>query len=167
MRAVIAGLGGSLLLLACSKSQPAAGKLVAVDQVCNEADGSRVRLSGYLRYRRGLMSFCSNFGGHKTCDLELYQDAIKPPDYDILHPAPGPAPITAKLSVPIGKQPGEMDELPPKFTDADIRLHAPNDAVITEGGRITVDGKLSVVPGDPSKPAAPKSCFVNVEWAAP
>ncbi|HVY30259.1 MAG TPA: hypothetical protein VHB79_27065 [Polyangiaceae bacterium] len=160
-----------LLLLAalcgCSKSQPPAGKAVAVDQVCNEADGSRVRLTGYLRYRRGLMSFCSTFGGHKTCDLELYRDSAKPPDYDIMHPATGPAPVTAKLSVPVGKRPGEMDDLPEKFSESDIKLHLPNDALAPEGGRVTIDGKLSVIPGDPKQPSAPKSCFVNVEWASP
>jgi hypothetical protein len=160
-------LASLIALVACSKSQPAPGRAVAIDQVCNGADGSRVRLSGYLRYRRGLMSFCSTFGGHKTCDLELYRDATKPPDYDIMHPATGPAPVTAKLSVPVGKQPGEMEELPEKFTEADIKLHLPGDAVVPEGGHVTIDGKLSVVPGDPKHPTAPKSCFVNVEWASP
>jgi len=167
MRVVFALFASLVALCACSKSQPAAGKAVPVDQVCNETDGSRVRLTGYLRYRRGLMSFCSTYGGHKTCDLELYRDAAKPPDYDIMRPATGPDPVTAKLSVPVGKQPGEMDDLPEKFTEADIKLHLPNDALVPEGGHVTIDGKLSVIPGDPKQPSAPKSCFVNVEWASP
>lgn len=167
MRVIASVLVGSLTLFACSKSQPAPGKVVALEQVCNQADGSRVRLTGYLRYRRGLLSFCSNYGGHKTCDLELYQDATKPPDYDIMHPATGPAPITAKLSVPVGKQPGEMDELPEKFTEADIKLHLAGDALVPEGGKVTVDGMLSVVPADPKQPDAPRQCFLNVEWASP
>lgn len=150
-------------LCACSKSAPAPGRVVTAEQVCSEADGSRVRLSGYLRYRRGLLSFCSSYGGHKTCDLELYQDAAKPADFDIMHPATGPAPLSTKLSVPVGKQPGEMDELPEKFSASDIHLYLPNDGVATESSHITVDGKLSVVPGD----AKTKACFVTVEWAAP
>ena len=156
---------GFAACVACSKSAPPPGQVVAIDQVCKGADGSRVRLTGYLRYRRGLLSFCSNYGGHKTCDLALYQDAAKPPDYDIMHPAKGPEPVQAKLSVPVGKQPGEMDELPEKFTAADIKVHLPNDAVAAEGGHVTVDGKLSVVPGDPKNPSWPGSCFVNVDWA--
>lgn len=126
-----------------------------------------MRLSGYLRYPRGLLSFCSTFGGHKTCDLELYRDATAPPDFDIMHAATGPAPVLAKLSVPVGKQPGEMDELPEKFQAADVRVHLPNDAVAAEGAHVTLDGKLSVIPSDPKTPNAPKACFVNVDWATP
>jgi hypothetical protein len=163
MRVYVAVVAGLLLVLGCSKSQPAAGKAALFEQVCSEADGSRVRLTGYLRYRRSLMSFCSTYGGHKTCDLELYRDATKPPDYDILHPATGPEPVLVKLSVPVGKQPGEMEDLPSKFSEADIQLHLPNDAIAPEGGKVTVDGKVSVIPSA----SGPKQCFVTVEWAAP
>lgn len=151
----------------CSKAAPPAGKVVAAEQVCNEADGSRVRVSGYLRYRRGLMSFCSSYGGKKTCDLALYATAAAPPDFDLLRPAKGPEPVNVRLSVPVGTEPGEMDELPKKFAAGDVRLHLPNDGVATESSRVTIDGKLSVIPADGSQPNAPKSCFVTVEWAAP
>ena len=168
MRASLIALLGLLACsVGCSKSQPPAGKAVAFDQVCSGADASRVRLTGYLRYRRSLLSFCSNFGGHKTCDLELYQAATPPPDFDIMHPATGPEPALVKLSVPVGKQPGEMDELPEKFTASDIHLHLPNDAVAAEGAHVSVDGTLSVIPSDPKTPSAPKACFVNVDWATP
>lgn len=163
MRVYLAVVAGLALVPGCSKSQPAAGKAVSFEQVCGEADGSRVRLTGYLRYRRSLMSFCSTYGGHKTCDLELYRDAAKPPDYDIMHPATGPEPVLAKLSVPVGKQPGEMDDLPDKFSETDIKLHLPNDAIAPEGGKVTVDGKVSVIPGANGS----NSCFVTLEWAAP
>ena len=155
----VVGLSGG-----CSKSAPAPGQVVAIGQACGGTDGSRVRLTGYLRYRRGLLSFCSNYGGHKTCDLELYENAEAPPDFDIMRPRRGPEAITAKLSVPVGSQPGEMTELPDKFKASDIRVNLPNGAAAGEGTRLTVDGKLSIVPGDPK---TPKSCFVNVEWAAP
>jgi hypothetical protein len=126
-----------------------------------------VRLTGYLRYRRGLLSFCSNYGGHKTCDLALYEGAAAPPDFDVMRPQTGPELPHTQLSVPVGAQPGEMDELPKKFQGSDVHLHLPNDGVATEGSRITVDGKLSVIPSDPAKPNAPKACYVSVEWAAP
>jgi hypothetical protein len=160
-------LGFCFAVSACAKSAPPAGQLVAFEQACNGADASRVRLSGYIRYRRGLLSFCSTFGGHKTCDLELYKDAAAPPDYDIMHPATGPEPTLVKLSVPVGKQPGEMDELPEKFVTSDIKVHLPSDAVAPDGGHVTVDGTLSVIPSDPKTPNAPKACFVNVDWATP
>lgn len=153
-------------LPACSKSAPAPGKVVKIGDVCNEPDASRVRLTGFLRYRRGLMSFCSSYGGHKTCDLELYESAEPPPDFDIMRPRTGPPPVTAKLSVPVGERAGEMDDLPKKFKDSDIKLHLPSGANALEGSHIIVDGKLSVIPTDPKAPTAPKSCFVTVEWAS-
>jgi hypothetical protein len=158
-------LGALLCAAACAKSAPPAGKAVSVEQACNGEDGSRVRVTGYLRYRRGLLSFCSTYGGHKTCDLELYRDAEAPADFSIMHAPQGPEPALVKLSVPVGKQPGEMDELPDKFSAADVRVHLPNDAVAAEGAHVTVDGKLSVIPSDPKTPNAPKACFVNVDWA--
>mgnify|MGYP001546903313 CR=1 FL=1 len=155
-----------LAFLGCSKSAPEPGKIVKIGDVCSEADASRVRLSGYLRYRRGLMSFCSNFGGHETCDLELYESGERPADYDIMKPRTGPEPVTAKLSVPVGSRTAEMDALPKKFKGSDIKLHLESGANATEGSRITIDGKLSVIPGDPKTPGAPKSCFVTVEWVS-
>ena len=148
----------------CSKTAPEPGKVVKVGDVCNEADGSRVRVSGYLRYRRGLMSFCSTFGGHETCDLELYESGERPQDFDVMRPRTGPEPVTAKLSVPVGTRTGEMDELPKKFTDADVKLHMPAGGNATDGSLITIDGKLSVIPGDPKAPSSAKNCFVAVEW---
>jgi hypothetical protein len=56
----LAGVIAALLVAGCSKSAPPPGKSVGVEQVCSEPDGSRVRLTGYVRYRRGLMSFCSS-----------------------------------------------------------------------------------------------------------
>lgn len=155
-----------LSLLACSKSAPPAGKVVDLDKACREPDASRVRLVGYLRYRRGLLSFCSTYGGHKTCDLELSSSAQPEPDWDPLRPRTAPEAPSAKLSVPVGSSPGEMDELPEKFKTSDVRLHLPNNGAAIDGSRVTVDGKLSVIPSDPSTPNAPQACFVTVEWAS-
>jgi hypothetical protein len=164
---VLAVLGIGAVTCGCSKSAPPPGKPVAIGEACNQPDKSRLRLSGYLRYRRGLMSFCSSYGGHKTCDLELYESGERPPAFDIMKPRVGPEPVTAKLSVPVGSQPGEMDDLPKKFSDADVKLHLPQSAVAAEGAHVVIDGTVSVIPGDPKAPAAPKSCYVSVEWAAP
>jgi hypothetical protein len=152
------------LVGACSKSAPPPGKLVALSDLCNEADKTRVRISGHLRYRRGLLSFCSSFGGKKTCDLALYADATKPADFNVMRPQKGPEPLHAKISVPVGDDPGTMNDLPKKFTDTDVVLHLPNNAQATEGTRVTIDGTVSIVPAGGS---APKSCYVNVEWASP
>jgi hypothetical protein len=156
----------SLAALGCSKSAPAPGSAVKISEVCNVPDKSRVRLDGYLRYRRGLMSFCSSYGGRTTCDLELHQSADKPADFNILRPRTGPEPVTVKLSVPVGDSAGEMNELPKKFKESDVVLHLPSGATATEGTRIIVDGTVSVIPGDPKTPNASKSCYVTVEWAS-
>lgn len=162
--ALVAFVG--LAIMDCSKSAPEPGKLVKIGEVCNEADASRVRLTGYLRYRRGLTSPCSNFGGHETCELELHESGERPQDFDIMRPRTGPEPVTAKLSVPVGSRTGEMDALPKNFRGADIKLHLKSGGNATEAAHITIDGTVSVIPGDPKAPSAPKRCFVTVEWVS-
>ncbi len=150
----------------CAKSAPPPGKNVEIESACNEKDQTRVRVSGYLRYERSLLSFCSNYGGHKTCDLMLYASAEKPGDWSPLKRptgATGPEPVQIKLSVPVGSAPGEMAELPDKFTEKDIVVHLPNKGAAGEGAKVTIDGTLSVV----DTPGQKKTCWVNVEWAAP
>ena len=149
---------------ACSKSAPAPGKVVSLERVCDEPDHSRVRLTGYLRYRRGLLSFCSNYGGHATCDLELDASAEAPPDFDVMRPTTGPGPLSVQISVPVGDSPGEMAELPKTFKTSDVRVSLPNHGVAIDGSRVTIDGTLSVIPTDPKTPNAKKSCFTTVEW---
>lgn len=157
-----------LALSACSKSAPPPGKVVAVENLCNEVDASRVRITGYVRYRRGLLSFCSSYGGRKTCDLALYAGPEKPPDFNIMRPQKGPEPVQAKLSIPVGDAPGEMDELPKEFKESDVVVHLPNDAKAAEGSKVVIDGTLSVIPEspNPSGGTLPKSCYVKVEWAS-
>lgn len=58
-----------------------------------------------------------------------------------------------------------MADLPEKFQPSDVRLHLPGGATAAEGTRITIDGKLSVIPGDPKAPDDPKSCFITVDWS--
>jgi hypothetical protein len=77
----------------CAKSAPPPGKVVAVENACSEADELPVRVTGYVRYKRGLMSFCSSYGGKKTCDLALYAGPEKPPDFNIMRPQTGPDPV--------------------------------------------------------------------------
>ena len=154
-----------LVLAGCSKSAPEPGKTVTIENACNEADGSRVRVSGTLRYRRGLLSFCSSYGGKKTCDLALHASADAPADWNPLQPSKGPEPVQLKLSVPVGDAPGEMNDLPEKFTGKDIVVHLPGGATASEGAKLTVDGKLSVAPT--ANASQPKTCWLNVEWAAP
>jgi hypothetical protein len=152
-------------LVACTPSPPTPGKPVAIGEVCDQPDGSRVRLTGYLRYRRGLMSFCSTFSGRETCDLALYEDATTPPDFDILHPATGPEPVQAKLDVAVGGGPGRIDAIPREFKPSDIQLHLADGAKVSDGAHVTVDGELSVIPPSPGAAPAAKSCYLKVDWA--
>ena len=164
---MLVALGLLITAAGCAKSAPTPGTVVSLEQVCNGADGSRVRLSGYLRYQREMLSFCATNGGHETCDLQLNKSAEAPAAFDIMHPPAGPVPISAKLSVPVGTRTGEMVELPDKFSASDIKIHLPNGATAGDGTLVTVDGSLSVIPSDPKAPNAPKACFVNVDWVAP
>jgi hypothetical protein len=159
-------LGVAGVSAGCSKSAPPPGKVVALDQVCNEPDGGHVRLTGYLRYPRAMLSFCSTFGGHKTCDLQLNDSEEAPPDFDLLRQQKDSLPVIARLSVPVGDHAGEMDDIATKFKTSDIKVHLPNGALAGDGSKVTIDGVVSVIPTDPKAPAAPKSCFVTLEWAA-
>jgi hypothetical protein len=155
------------MLLGCAKSPPPAGKAVAIENLCNEADGARVRMTGHLGYRRSLLSFCSSYGGKKTCDLALYASAT-PADFDVMRPRTKPEPVHARLSIPVGDAPGQMAELPEKFSRSDVVLYLQDKGKASDGSRVTIDGKLSVIPQSLNTPggAAPKSCFVNVDWAS-
>jgi hypothetical protein len=170
-RSAVAGLSSlfvsASLVVGCKKSPPPPGKVVAIESLCSEPDHARVRIAGYVRYERGLFSSCSTFGGHKTCNLVLYAAPEPPPDFDVMHPSQGPEPLHARLSVPVGDGPGQMTELPDKFSASDVVVHLPNEATAREGGHVTIDGTVSVMPGDPKAPAGPRaSCFINVDWAA-
>ena len=152
-------------LAGCAKSAPAPGKTVSIENACNEPDGTQVRVTGHLRHRRGLLSFCSSYGGKKTCDLALYASAEAPPDWNPMQPRKEPEPAQLKISVPVGDDPGEMSELPEKFEDKDVVVHLPGGAKAAEGTKVTLDGKLSVAPS--ADASQPKTCWVNVEWATP
>jgi hypothetical protein len=102
-------------------------------------------------------------GSKKTCDLALYATADKPADWDPLRPRTGPEPVRAKLNVPVGDAPGEMNDLPKKFSPSDVVLHLPDKGKASDGTRVTIDGTVSIIPQVTN---APKSCFVNVEWAS-
>ena len=166
---LLAALGTLSVLSACSKSAPAPGKAVALESLCNEPDATRVRITGHIRYQRGLLSFCSSYGGKKTCDLSLYAGPEKPPDFSVMRPQTGPEPLHVKVSVPVGGAPGEMDELPKEFKESDVVFHLPNGAKAGEGTKVVIDGMLSVLPEmkNPSDGGVmPKTCYVKVEWAS-
>jgi hypothetical protein len=156
------------VVAACAPTAPAAGKPTPVASVCDQPDGSRVRLDGYLRYRRGLLSFCHERNGATTdCDLALYADAARPADFDVLAPPPaGPDPVQAALTLKIGKSPSQMEDIPERFSAADIKVHLDGGSVAGDGGHVVVDGKLSVIPQSPGQ-AGPKQCYVTVDWAKP
>src|SRR5688572_6444231 len=134
------------IVTACSKSAPEPGKAVKTVDVCNEPDQSRVRLVGFLRYRRDMLSFCSSMRGRETCDLELHESSERPPDFDVLRPRVGPEPVKAKLSVQVGDRPGQMNALPQKFQASDVAVHLESGANATDGSHVTIDGTLSVIP---------------------
>lgn len=165
MRALV---GAALLaagLAACSPPEP--GKPVSIADLCNQPDGSRVRLDGWLRYRRGLLSFCSATNGQTTsCDLALYADETRPPDFNVMAPRPsGPEPLQARLTVKVGSGAGKMEDLPQRFEASDVQLHLEGGKVATDGDRVVIDGKLSVIPPMPGKENEPKTCFVYVDRA--
>lgn len=161
-----------LILAACaglaSCGPPPAGTPTPVASACDAADGSRVRLEGYLRYQRGLLSFCHATNGQTTdCDLAIYADPAKPADFNVMAPPPpGPEPVNTRLTLRIGSSPGQMDDIPDRFTASDIKVHLEGGGTATDGSGVIVDGKLHIVPASPDG-ASPKSCWVDVDWAKP
>jgi hypothetical protein len=157
----------AVVVAACAPTAPEPGRPTTVARVCDQPDGSRVRLTGYLRYRRGMMSFCSTLNGHQTCDLALYEGAATPPDFDIMAPPAGPEAPNAKLSVSVGGEPGQVDAIPRRFTAEDVQMHLDGGTRVSDGGHVVIDGKLSVIPQAPGQPPGPRQCFVTVDWAKP
>jgi hypothetical protein len=157
-----------LLLLglgACAKSPPPGGRVVTLDKACDEPSETDVRITGWFRYPRTMMGFCSSYGGKKTCDMSLYGDPEPPPPRDILHPTKDQRP-RLKLSVPVGDDPGEMAPLPKSYSDADVILHLAGDRKAGEGSKVTVLGKIKVVESAAQGDApATKTCWLDVAWA--
>ena len=165
MRLVLFVLAAAATLAACGPPDP--GKPVSIAELCNQPDGSRVRLDGWLRYRRGLMSFCSETNGKATsCDLALYADATQPHDFNVLGPPrTGPEPLQARLTVGVGDLAGRMKDLPDRFKASDVKLNLEGGGTATDGDRVLIDGKLAVIPQSPGTENEPKQCFVYVDWA--
>ena len=107
------------------------------------------------------MSFCSTYGKNMTCDLALYATSEAPADFNVMKPRNEPELLNVKLSVPVGDEPGQMADLPEKFSPSDVVLHLSGGGKASDGTRVTIDGKLSVIPG-----SSPKTCYVTVEWAS-
>lgn len=165
-RAGAFALAGLIACLAgCSPPEP--GKPVSIADLCNQPDDSRVRLDGWLRYRRGLLSFCSETNGKTTsCDLALYAEETRPPDFNVMAPpTSGPEPVQARLTVKVGSGPGRMEDLPERFDASDVKLHLEGGKVATDGDRVIIDGKLAVIPSMPGEENEPKTCFVYVDRA--
>lgn len=163
MRLVLSILTAATLA-ACA---PKPGTPVSIAELCNQPDDSRVRLDGYLRFRRGLFSFCSTTNGKPTsCDMALYAEAADPPEFNVLvAPKPGPEPLQARLTIGVGDLAGNMNALPERFQASDVKLHLEGGGVATDGDRVILDGKLRVLPPTPGKENEPRSCFVYVDWA--
>ncbi len=149
---------------ACSASAPPPGAPVAVARACDQPDGARVRLTGYLRYPRGLLSFCRTVGGKESCDLALYADATRPQDFEIARAPAAPEPAAVTLAVSIGDAPGQMRRLPERYRASDVKLHLEGGSTATEGSRIMIDGPVTVTPADLVN-GSPRTCYVTVGWA--
>ena len=151
-------------LAACGP--PAPGTSVPIARLCDQPDDSRVRLDGYIRYRRGLLSFCRSTDGKTTdCDLALYADAAPPADFNVMSPPrTAPEPLHARLTLKIGNSPGQMDDLPERFSASDVKLHVEGGKTVGEGARVHIDGEVHIIPAAPEA-NLPKSCYVTVDWA--
>lgn len=168
MRLIVCAVAAGLLA-SCAATAPEPGKPTTVAAVCDQPDGSRVRLEGYIRYRRGLLSFCHATNGQTTdCDMALYADATPPADFNVMAPPPtGPEPAHARLTLKIGQSPGRMDDIPDHFSASDIKVHLDGGTTAGEGAHVRIDGKVSIIPPTPGELASSKSCWVDVDWAAP
>jgi hypothetical protein len=154
----------SSVSLACSKARPPRGKPVSLAAVCDEPDGSRVRLRGYLRYVRGLTDPCSTNAGRRRCALELHESSQRPPDPDDAPSPPFVSSKAVKLSFGVGEGPAEMYNLPSNFTGIGVVVHLESGANALDGSNVTVDGVVTKqAPASPSFEGA-KSCLVTVDW---
>jgi hypothetical protein len=78
-----------------------------------------------------------------------------------MKPQQGPALPHIRISVPVGDSPGEMKELPEKFSAKDVVVNLAGGGSASEGTKITIDGVLRT----PASSLKEKPCWVKVDWA--
>ena len=123
LRRLIAFSLVAIVLTACSKGPPTPGELKDFSTVCDKANnGKRVALEGYLR-------FPSSFKDSNSVVLRLYQvEDFKSP------------PIGVTLQM--GKQPNQVEQVPKQFTDKDMKVHLADGQVIGIGTKVRVSGNV-------------------------
>lgn len=105
-----------------------------------ENDGRYVTTSGYLD--PSVSIFCSNIGGGPVrCGLDLI---AKKGDKRVMG-----------ADIQKGSSGDEIEELPSGYKDSDVKIHDNSGAIINLADKVTITGKLSVVPGS--------TCFMTVD----
>lgn len=125
---VLAALG--LAFVGCKSEPPKPGEPVTFETVCSAKYDSkeekglsvtqRVTLEGYLGAPK--MMLCSD-----TCSLRLY-------------PTPDRKDGDLSISLKVGSDPNQLEELPKEFSEQDIKVHTNDGKVVGVGAKIRVTG---------------------------
>ena len=119
---------------------PEAVRVELANACVGENDGRYVTTSGYLD--PSLSIYCSNTGGGPVrCSLDV---VAKKGDKRVMG-----------ADIQKGSSADEIEELPSGYKDSDVKVHDNSGAIINLSDKITLTGKISVVPGS--------TCFMKVD----
>jgi hypothetical protein len=82
----------------------------------------RVAIEGYLDIPRGLFTMCSD-----TCNLQLLEK-------------PGVQDKSFRINLKVGDSENQMEKLPEKYSEKDLKVHTHDDKVVGVGARVRVTG---------------------------
>ena len=124
-------------LMACTKE---AVRMDLANACVGENDGKYVTTSGYLD--PSLSIYCSNTGGGPVrCGLDV---VAKKGDKRVMG-----------ADIEKGNGADEIEELSSGYKDSDVKVHDNSGAIVNLAEKVTLTGKISVVPGS--------TCFMKVD----
>jgi hypothetical protein len=123
-----------------SACTPQAVRVDLANACVGENDGKYITTSGYLD--PSLSIYCSNTGGGPVrCGLDVIE---KKGDKRVMG-----------ADIERGSGANEIEQLTSGYKDSDVKVHDNSGAIINLADKVTITGKLSVVPGS--------TCFMKVD----
>jgi|ERR1043166_381168 hypothetical protein len=128
-----------LIMLTAACSKPPAVQVDLANACAADNDGKYISTSGFLDDKGSI--FCSNTGGRMDCSLDFIA-------------APG-SPRVLGAEIEEGSGASEIEKFDKSYKRDDLKIRDANGALIKLTDKVTITGKLSVVPGS--------TCFMEID----